>query len=441
MLLRPPLLRPPLLLLLLVLTGCPPAPAPPAAALPPAAPASEWAGTYRSEAMTLHLEPAAGVLGGTIEFRGQRYPLQAQPGGAGLSGSFTSDGASFELTAVRQDDALRLTTGGATYVLRRHAPANPLAQAATPPAGEAAGPESAEAKSEAAASGEAPRREPASDRPPLAGDDWLSFTHSVGLTFRHPADWTAQETEQGLALTPPDPSRNAQGPTEAYLINALPAPGVTRPDAPQAVQHLEELMASLFPFLRREGGVEAVPGEEPGALLTWAGANPAGLKVRARLFATIREGTAFLLLAVGDAAQLPRREPAVRAIFHSFRYERPPVDAALTGTWLHSETYISGSFSSITRRYLTLSPDGTCTSSSRLMAGMEHTDGAGHSTGSSSADSGGSADHGRWRSAGQQLFLEWADGSSESYRYYRENADLLLTPLGGGKKKLFKRVR
>ena len=114
--------------------------------IPGVASPADYSGSYQSDKLSVVIAPAGAGYGGEIHLGQQRFPLQAAEQGNHLTGVFSSSGSNYSFTADLQADGLTLSTGGATYVLRKVAPAavNPLAgpqpQPAVPaPAGQAPG--------------------------------------------------------------------------------------------------------------------------------------------------------------------------------------------------------------------------------------------------------------------------------------------------------------
>jgi len=162
---------------------------------------------------------------------------------------------------------------------------------------------------------------------------------------------------------------------------------------------------------------------------------------RATMWITILNDAALGLTAICPKETFESRRPMIEAIFSTFHWEKPPVDATLVGQWRNEDTYMSGSFSATTVRYMGLLADGRATWGSRLNAGMGHTDSGGNFTGSTSGDSSGGTSYGRWSAANRRLYIVWDSGSEEEYEYYLEGGSMMLTPKGGGKRKLWKRAR
>jgi hypothetical protein len=273
-----------------------------------------------------------------------------------------------------------------------------------------------------------------------------TFRHPIGFTFWHPENWTVQETDAGLQLTPSDTKSNQQGPTEVYLITAEPAQGISRPDDPQVIQYLESQLMTILPFLRRTGEVESVKaGGELGALITWEGQNPTGMKISAHVYVTVLKGYAAALAGLGQKSNIEARKSTLREIFSTFGFGEGEKDPRLVGTWRYEKIYISGTFSTTTVRYMALRADGTLTSGSRFLASMSHQNQYGDSTGSSTADTGQDpGERGRWYSGEDRLYLMWDDGSYSEYGYYIEGAPgsrSMLLKTKDDEKELWEEVR
>jgi hypothetical protein len=116
-------------------------------------------------------------------------------------------------------------------------------------------------------------------------------------------------------------------------------------------------------------------------VLTWKGKAPTGDSYRARMWISVLKDAAIGLAAICPESSFEARRPMIEAIFSTFHFEEPARDPSVAGTWRHESTYMSGEFSSVTVRYMGLSPDGRATWGSKLHAGMSHTDSGGNFTG------------------------------------------------------------
>jgi hypothetical protein len=106
--------------------------------------ADTFTGKYSNDKLNIEIVSAGGDdYSGTIQMGDKQFPMTGHAIGTELSGQFTSGGNSFPFTADLSDAGLKLSTGGATYVLTRPADsanpvaANPLAQASAPAASDA----------------------------------------------------------------------------------------------------------------------------------------------------------------------------------------------------------------------------------------------------------------------------------------------------------------
>jgi hypothetical protein len=75
-----------------------------------------FAGVFKSNVMALTLQ-GDGDYTGTLEFKGKSYPVTASAQGNTLSGTFDSDGSSFDFSATLQDTTLTLESGGQSYTM------------------------------------------------------------------------------------------------------------------------------------------------------------------------------------------------------------------------------------------------------------------------------------------------------------------------------------
>ncbi len=84
-----------------------------------------FVGVFEGDALTLTLE-GSGTYTGSLNLRGQTYPVQATTSGDVLNGTFSSGGATFAFTATLAGAVLSLESDGNRFTLERQAPANPL---------------------------------------------------------------------------------------------------------------------------------------------------------------------------------------------------------------------------------------------------------------------------------------------------------------------------
>ncbi|MEZ4773886.1 MAG: hypothetical protein R3D00_11945 [Bacteroidia bacterium] len=113
------------------------------------------------------------------------------------------------------------------------------------------------------------------------------------------------------------------------------------------------------------------------------------------------------------------------------------LDARLIGSWEHTETYISGTFSSVSQFFMHLKADGAFLyGNGRVMAGGDN------AFGSASADTGNSGDYERgfWKAKGGVIYV-MEEGGNQWYPYsgyYIEGTTLMLKFDNGSKQIWYK---
>ena len=101
--------------------------------------ADVYSGKFTGPTLSVELSFDNAGYTGNIHLAQQAFPLKAHEEAGQLQGTFASNGNDFAFNATLKDDTLTLTTGGATYTLKKEAqPANPLAAAAANPLAAAA---------------------------------------------------------------------------------------------------------------------------------------------------------------------------------------------------------------------------------------------------------------------------------------------------------------
>lgn len=393
-----------------------------------------WAGTWEGEGLRVELRREGQGWAGTIAMGPDAFPVALRPAGpAGerLSGEFKTREHPFPCAFTRQGDDLQLETAGTTYRLHRPRATGRLLGGEAPPQNPLAG-------AAPQATGPGPK-----GAAPAVPADWQTFTHPLGMTMRYPAGWQLRELQGFMALVPPDLAMEYGQPAEVLLVGGAGNAGVSGPDDPRVAQYADALVQQLLPFLRREGGAEALPGARPTGLFRWSGQNPQGKAIQARMWVVLFPEHAMLVFLAGEAQRVRQREEPLRLVAGSFQQGEAQRDARLVGAWRYESHYFSGpgggNFSSTSIRYLTLQADGTAYSGGRLLASATHKDSGGDPYAHSSLDSGDpDQKRGRWSAGNGRLFLQWKDGGEE-YKYEQSGRSLLLTP-EGGKPKLYERA-
>ena len=150
------------------------------------------------------------------------------------------------------------------------------------------------------------------------------------------------------------------------------------------------------------------------------------------------KGMALGAFTLAPAERMDGRLRTMSEVLRTIGYDQPEGDPRLVGSWRYTKTYMSGTFSSITERYLWLRADGACFEGSRMMAGMSHTDASGNAIGSSQADAEGFDAKGRWHTEGSDVVLQWSNGAVERWGFYVEGENMLWKD--GETRKLWKRT-
>jgi len=272
-----------------------------------------------------------------------------------------------------------------------------------------------------------------------APDMAQTYQHSTGFFFRYPSDWRAQEGQEGVALTPPDPFRIDGEPAEAFFVIGDTADGIVRPEDPKVGAYLDQLFGQGF--LKSTGQPERrkYPRHE-GAIYSWEGTSPEGQgDFKASAWITILEGYAIGAFALTPKDRFEARARVIEDIFSTFGFERPKSDPRLFGYWRYTDTYTSGTFTFASDTHLRLFPDGTCMRSSQSLGGLQSMDDAGSAIGNVNVDGGESgATKGRWSTAEKVITLNWSSGAEE-WDYLISGNDMMWR--SGGAKRMWDRVQ
>ena len=209
-------------------------------------PAAPFEGTYSGETLSVEIELDGDSYEGVIIMGENRFPLSAAVQNDTLRGTFPSGGNAFPFTATLAGATLTLVSGGATYVLAKKLPANPLAAPAnplsspspltagkpeTPPTGGGAQPDNASLQEAMVRAERETQAVPALSQ---------TYKHPLGFFFNYPESWKLNPaSEDALLLVPPDLKTTPQGPAEFFLVTGEDAGSITAPNDPQAIQFLQ----------------------------------------------------------------------------------------------------------------------------------------------------------------------------------------------------------
>ncbi|MDB6041123.1 MAG: hypothetical protein JWM99_4964 [Verrucomicrobiales bacterium] len=373
------------------------------AAVTTAAADKPFAGTFANEELTVKIVATDDAYSGEFKLAGQTFPLTAQASENTLRGKFKNEEGTFEFTASLNENILTVKTDDTTYKLTRHA-TNPLARKPSPLT-----------KKEESSS--------TSTNALSAVPAWKVYKHPTGLSMSYPPDWQLKPFPQGLQLIPPDAGSNEKGPTEAYLVFAESAEGISTAEDPRVLAYIETQLLQVAPFFRRSGEVEKISaGTAPGIFVIWDGTNPDGMKVQAQALSTILKGYGISVVALGETARIKSREKTIRTIFASFAAGAAEKDPQLIGSWKFWSYSASadGKFGTERSRFMTLQSDGTALwkGRSESIGSVSGRDYLGNETFSGGvAGQNGSSDRGFWSAGDGKLYVRWQDGSTGEWSY------------------------
>lgn len=324
-------------------------------------------------------------------------------------------------------------TGGIVYVAVRGG-GTPSQPASAPPVADA--PPTERPADAPAGPGATPAPKEPAPPPVLKGQAGKKYRHTIGFEFWHPGDWTVKLHDDFLELVPSNQSRNADGPTEAYVIigESVADSGITSPSDPRVVEYLDGALKGLSPTLQRSGTAASVPTSGgQGTLLEWAGKSPKGQPLLARAYVCIIRQHGVALVAVGLREPLDSRDADLRRTFASFTFGTGDRDQNLVGAWtlvstyaLRNESPFETSWSraqmvSEKQSRLTFAADGSWQRVDR-----RHTlVGAG---GVWLEDKSEKSNEGTWNAGSGRIYMMWKDGSWDDFQY-RLDAE-------GGKRRL-----
>lgn len=396
--------------------------------------ATDFTGKFAGDGLRVELHATGDGYAGSFTLQDKRFEATGQRSGFTLTGEFSDGTTSFPFTIVDAGDGMRLSTGGSIYNLQpltsqnpltKPTQANPLAQApqsepkdAATGKGEAIDPAVAKKLAEqAAATANALSSAPAFTK---------TYKHPSGVYFLYPDGWTAQPVlDTGVSLTPGDLYRLNGEPAELMLVVGDEAGGATRVEDPRIANLIEGFVKQTFPYLSRTGSAnKATVGSQPILQMTWSG-SVSNMQMQASMQAGLLGSFALGVFTLAPKDRFAAREKTMTDVLRTFGYQKPQSDPRLVGNWRYSKTYISGTFSSISVRNLSLNADGTCLEGGKLFAGMTHQGSNGENIGSSNTEGTGADYVGRWRTEGKTIVMNWNDGSSERWEFIIEANSML----------------
>jgi len=271
-------------------------------------------------------------------------------------------------------------------------------------------------------------------REPLAEIKGKRYQHVVGFSLWYPESWSVKELEDSLQLVPPNPGKTAQGePTEVYLIvgDSVAGEGIAVPDDPRVVQHMDQVVTTISPFVKRVGA--STPAKSPsgkGTVMNWQGKSPTGDLVLARAYVSIIKDHGIALLALCFKERLEAREADLQRIFASFAFGSGQMDPKLCGQWRFLTTQSITNWSPFETHYsraqlaadttgtLVFNSDGTWSRIDRTQMIV----GAGDVWLESNEKQ---ESRGTWYAGSGSLFMIWENNTWEDYTY-----EMRRTPQG-----------
>jgi len=264
-----------------------------------------------------------------------------------------------------------------------------------------------------------------------SGHQGQTFRHPVGFSFWYPLGWTATMQQGGyLQMTPPNPGKVADGPTELYFIigNNVAPEGIFTPDDPRIIEFLDQELKTVAPVLQHTGRSTPVNMTQgKGALLEWSGTGQNNVQILARAFVSIINGYGIALTGVGYKKEIESRDKDLRQIFASFGFGQGQNDPALIGSWeLLKTTAITNQSAwetdwsraqavSETSSKITFQPDGTWirNDKSHMLVGAG---------GIWLEDKSNKSSNGIWNAGEGLLYMLWEDNSYRECQYRLEQS-------------------
>jgi hypothetical protein len=300
------------------------------------------------------------------------------------------------------------------------APGTQSGTAAPPGSGAATG--SGRPGGSAGASGTLARGLEAANRDGRAGNVWK---HPFGFSFWFPEGWTTQEHADFLQLIPPNAGSSPEGPTEIYAVigETIAGEGIFSPDDPRVISFMDQEIRAISPFVTRQGGTTPIDWSQgKGAIIDWEGTSQRGDVIHARAFMAIIKDHGVALIAIGFKNLLEARDADLRQMFSSFGIGQGQNDPALVGTWkmvstasIDNQSPFESAWSraqavSETETFLTISPDGTCTwtSKSQMIVGAGDV---------WLEDNSSTTNRGTWNAGNGILYIIWDDNTYRECAY------------------------
>jgi hypothetical protein len=157
----------------------------------------------------------------------------------------------------------------------------------------------------------------------------------MGLVFRHPTDWGALRTSDGVILCPASMEYDCPGLVESCFVMVEASLDVSGIEDASIWKSMDELVRAQAPFLERQGPIrQARCHRGKGAVASWSGKGPSGVLASSRVYVSLLEDTMAALVAIGSTSRMEQLTATLEEIFASFSHEACANDPQLVGIWL-----------------------------------------------------------------------------------------------------------
>jgi len=246
--------------------------------------------------------------------------------------------------------------------------------------------------------------------------EMMRFQHSSGLSFSYPAAWQLREDEEGLYLIQNDGAQgNSSMPKEYFYFSMTEAPGITSASDPEVIAYFEQSIVADIPGGARAGPVDSIQtGVGIAAVIPFVG-KPQGIESDIFVYVVIREEEGLYLVHVRDKAAASDRQMG-KKIFASLEL-RLQTDPDLAGSWVRTERTSSSAGSYDPSQFSTTHLVRYVFDGAGKVAMKSDFSTSSVSDDVSTIDDAASYFHGRYSTQGEELTVEWEDGTEATWIY------------------------
>jgi hypothetical protein len=249
----------------------------------------------------------------------------------------------------------------------------------------------------------------------------------MGLVFKHPTDWGALRTTDGVILCPPTFCDDSPGLVESYFVMIEAALDASDVGDEGIWKSMDELVTAQLPFLSRCGQVRPIACRRgQGGWCLWQGRGAGQVAAEARVYVSLLEGTMAALVAIGSSASIGANAGTLEEVFSSFSHRGCSSDPSLVGLWSRHEQPEHLQQAPVEAEGIEFQGDGTF----RTSGPPESLRGA-----KKLARTRRPTRRGRWLVQDGRLMLSYSDGQWAEYTYRLESMaqgmQLVLTDPGG----------